>query len=467
MKFFNLLLCAAGVSAVTTACDENLIGNSIIETGSHLIVDSAYTISGESVENSKIQSRTISQLLGKLYAEEYGSLQSDFVTEFMPGTEIDTAGVTVNDIDSIKLHFLMPMGSYTGDSITPMRVSVYKLNKNLPYPIYSDFDPSGYYSKDDMLGATTYTMTMLGQTDSLYTYNSSTGSYVYYRAVDIKLPIQLGRSFFNEYLTNPASYQDPEVFKQFFPGIYATTSYGDGRVINISGTQINLYYKKKTVNDEGNDTIINQVGQYYGVSPEVVTNNNIRLKPSESIKSMISEGNVIVQAPAGYEAKINLPVSKLLDKYYELSESGQTVLNQITFTVPAHEITNDKKIGAPTYLLFLKSSEKDKFFADKKVTDGVNYIYATYNSAEETYTFQIRGYVKQFIDENKEATADDETISLVPVDISFEQSQNSYYYQQTEAKVLTVTPLVSTPSMARIDIAKAKIVATFSKKDFQ
>ena len=91
MKFFNLLLCAAGVSAVTTACDENLIGNSIIETGSHLIVDSAYTISGESVENSKIQSRTISQLLGKLYAEEYGSLQSDFVTEFMPGTEIDTA----------------------------------------------------------------------------------------------------------------------------------------------------------------------------------------------------------------------------------------------------------------------------------------------------------------------------------------------------------------------------------------
>ena len=76
MKFFNLLLCAAGVSAVTTACDENLIGNSIIETGSHLIVDSAYTISGESVENSKIQSRTISQLLGKLYAEEYGSLQS-------------------------------------------------------------------------------------------------------------------------------------------------------------------------------------------------------------------------------------------------------------------------------------------------------------------------------------------------------------------------------------------------------
>ena len=180
---------------------------------------------------------------------------------------------------------------------------------------------------------------------------------------------------------------------------------------------------------------------------------------------MISEGNVIVQAPAGYEAKINLPVSKLLDKYYELSESGQTVLNQITFTVPAHEITNDKKISAPTYLLFLKSSEKDKFFADKKVTDGVNYIYATYDSAEEKYTFQIRGYVKQFIDENKEATADDETISLVPVDMTFEESQSSYY--QTETKVLTVTPQVSAPTMARIDIAKAKIVATFSKKDFQ
>ena len=76
MKIFNLLLCSAAVSAVTTACDENLIGNSIIETESHLIVDSAYTISGESVAASKIRSRTISQLLGRLYAEEYGSLQS-------------------------------------------------------------------------------------------------------------------------------------------------------------------------------------------------------------------------------------------------------------------------------------------------------------------------------------------------------------------------------------------------------
>ena len=467
MKFLNLLLCSAALSAATVACDENLIGNSIIETDSHLIVDSAFTVSGESVENTRIKSRTISQLLGRLYAEEYGTLQSDIVTEFMPVSEIDTAGVTVNDIDSIKMHFLISMGSYTGDSITPMRVSVYRLNKNLTdNDLYSDFDPTGYYSKNDLLGSTTYTMTMLGQTDSLYTYNSSTGSYIYYRAVDIKLPIELGRSFFNEYITNPASYQDPELFNKFFPGVYATTSYGDGRVINIGGTQINLYYKKKTVNDEGNDTIINQVGQYYGVSPEIRTNNCIRLEPSENIKSLIAGGDVVVQAPTGYEAKINIPISKILDRYYELSESGQTVLNQVSFTVPAHEITNGKKIGVPPYLLFVKSNEKDDFFNNKKVTDGINYIYSEYNSSTETYTFYIREYVKQFIDNNKEANRDDETISLIPVDMTFETSSSSYYQTSTEQKVLTVTPMVSSPAMARIDIGKAKIIATFSKKDF-
>ena len=201
------------------------------------------------------------------------------------------------------------------------------------------------------------------------------------------------------------------------------------------------------------------------MSPEIVTNNNIRLQPSEHIKSIISSGDVVIQTPAGYEAKISLPVSKLLDKYYELCESGQTVLNQITFTVPAKKITNGKKIEAPKYLLFVKASEKDKFFDDKKVTDGTNAIYAEYNDSKEAYTFYIREYVKQFIDENKDATTDDETISLVPVDITFEESQNSYY--QTESKVLTVTPQVSAPTMARMDIRKAKIVATFSKKDFQ
>lgn len=460
MKLIKLLSCAT-VILTMAACDENNIGNSILDSDSYLIVDSTFTISGESVENTKIQSRSVSQLLGRLNNSEYGDLQSDIVTEFMPVSEIDTTGVSVNDIDSIKMHFLIPMGSYTGDSITPMRVSVYKLNKNLPYPIYSDFDPSQYYSKSDLLGSSTYTMTMLGQKDTLYTTSSSSSTKIYFRAVDIDLPLSLGRDFYNKYKTNPEIYRNAEEFAKYFPGVYATTTYGNGRVINIGGTQINLYYKKHSTTEEGNDTVIAKTGQYYGVSPQVISNNNIRLVPSKEIKSMISNGDVIVQAPAGYEAKVKLPTRKIVEKFNTLSKNGQTVLNSVSLSIPAESIKNDKNISVPTYLLFIKASEKDEFFKDFKLNDNITSFYAQYSSSTKSYTFSIREFVKQFLS-GSEITDADEEFMIVPVDIEFETVSSGYYSTSSQQVVTSITPQISKPAMVKLNFAKARVVATFS-----
>ena len=133
------MLGAAALFAATTACDDNNIGSSILETEMSLVVDSSFTISGESVATNKIQARTVTKLLGNLRAQEYGTLSSDFVTEFMPSTVIDTSNVTVDNIDSLKLVMTVPFESIVGDTLAPMRVNVYRLNKRLPFPIYSDF----------------------------------------------------------------------------------------------------------------------------------------------------------------------------------------------------------------------------------------------------------------------------------------------------------------------------------------
>ena len=162
----------------------------------------------------------------------------------MPVSSIDTTGVTVNDIDSLRLELLVQMGNWVGDTITPMRVNVYRLNKNLPYPIHSDFDPTGYYSKSDLLGSASYTVSMLNQKDSLYYEDASTRLKHYYREIDVKLPLELGREFFQKYKTNPELYQNPEAFANYFPGIYATTSFGRGRVVQIGGTVLNMFYRK-------------------------------------------------------------------------------------------------------------------------------------------------------------------------------------------------------------------------------
>lgn len=460
MKLFKFLLSSLTILAVATGCDENNIGSSITDVNTHLIVDSTFTITGESVANPEVRSRTVNQLIGKIQAEEYGSLQSDIVTEFMPTAVLDTVGVSVNDIDSVKLHFLSPMGHYTGDSITPMQVSVYKLNKRLPYPIYSNFDPEGYYSKEDLIGRETYAMTMLGQKDTLFTYDNNFNQ-VFYRAIDVKLPLEFGKDLFNKYISNPEIFGDPELFAQYFPGIYATTTFGNGRVTHIAGTQIDLYYKKHTKTEADKDTVIRKVGQYFGVSPEVVTNNNIRLVPSESLKQAVKDGDIIIQAPTGYEARIKFPTRKLVDKYKELSLKGLTVLNNIEFSIPASEIKNDKKIKAPKYLLLVRESEKAEFFEKNKTADNINTFYAEYDKKTNSYRFGMREFIKELITKGKEITDKDEDLLLIPVDVFIESPQGQQSF------VVAITPQLSAPAMVKLDAKDAKIIATFSKKDFQ
>ena len=66
MKINKLMLCIA-VTAATIACDDNNIGKTIAEADSHLVVDSTFTITGQSVNNSKINSRQLKKLTDLFY----------------------------------------------------------------------------------------------------------------------------------------------------------------------------------------------------------------------------------------------------------------------------------------------------------------------------------------------------------------------------------------------------------------
>lgn len=466
------MLCIAATAAII-ACDDNNIGKTIADADSHLVVDSTFTITGQSVSNSKIHSRSVTQILGVIDSPDYGTLNSDFVTEFMPVSVIDTTGVSVNEIDSIRMSMVMQMGAYSGDSITPMRVSVYRLNKNLPYPIYSDFDPKEYYSEKDLLGASSYALTMLNQKDTLFLQDSYSDKRIYYREISVKLPTKMAKDLFNLYKSEPEVYKDPELFAKKFPGIYATTSFGRGRVIQIGGTQLNLYYRKHTKNDKDKDTIVSKVSSYYGTTPEVITNNNIRLKPAKALEDKIAKGEVIIQAPAGYNAKIKFPTKEIVSKINQMKTEGLTVLNNVKVSFPASEIENGNKIGMPNYLLLIRESKVDEFFSKVKLPDNKDSFYASYNSYTKSYDFAIRPFIKKFLDEDKLPTDDDENLILLPVDAGFEIQNNSsnYYYSSNypnEANkiLISITPQITLPTMTQLDIKKAKIIVTCSKKDF-
>ena len=150
MKHLFYVILAASMLLGLYACTDETIGVSITDSVSSIIEDSSFVITGHSVRNDRVQMRTSTKMLGSLQADGFGKLYAEAVTSWMPAIAIDTTGVSAELIDSCRLKLRMPYRSgFTGDSLAPMRLNVYRLNRSLPSPIYSDFDPTGYYDSND------------------------------------------------------------------------------------------------------------------------------------------------------------------------------------------------------------------------------------------------------------------------------------------------------------------------------
>lgn len=446
---------------MVTACNDNTttIGSSLVSDSTEIVIDSSFVLTGHSISHPMVQSRTTNQLLGRINAKGYGAFSSDIVTQFMPTSTLDTTGVTKDDIDSIKLMMFMFTGDFTGDSLAPMGLNVYRLNRQLPSPIYSDFDPTEYYSPNDLIGSTIYTANAL--------YNDSLNK-LGYRTIQVKLPLSMGQELFERYKTNPETFGSPQAFAEWFPGIYIANTFGSGRVTNISETRMNIHFHRHTVvttDSTSRDTIIYGTRSYLAVTPEIVTNNNIDYSMSQELKKMADEGKTLLVAPTGLNAEITLPTKEIINTF--LSKGGNlAVLNTLTMSIPATAIENSYGIEPPSNILMVKSAEREKFFAESKITDDKTSFLAEYDRANKCYVFlNLRPYIMDMM--NKESiTEEDITFTLAPVSVQTESTEATYY-QQAVTYVTNINPYVEKPVMAHLKINNAKITMTFSKQSIK
>jgi hypothetical protein len=454
------------------SCTEETIGTSISDIHSAIVEDSGFVFNGVSVRNTHLRSRSSIQLLGKVNAEGYGTLTSDVVAQFMPTTTIDTVGVHggVEWIDSCFLTMRVAVGDVTGDTLAPMRMDVYKLNKQLPTPIYSDFNPSGYYNTGDLMGSITYSATELNRVVS---YSSSGSTAAIYYEVNVPIPVSYARDLFTQYKNNPATFSSPKEFANYFPGVYITNSYGQGHVMNFYDIEFVTYYRKYDKISEDQDTIYPSCTQsYMAITPEVVYNNNITLDVDDQVENMIANGDAIVMGPAGYEVRADFPIQEIIDKFKADSKEGLGVINSLTLKIPAEKVVNKYDIAPPKYLLMVKESYRDEFFEKDTLTNNKDAFYAEYDDQEDNYVFTgLRSYVLDIID-NKGGVApeSDTKFVIMPIDVTIYSNSSSssyYYYYTTSATTEVVTkiaPAVSTPSIARLRLDKAKLKLVYSKQ---
>lgn len=459
-----LTLALASTAAVSTySCQDSQgeVGGSLVQGTVEIMVDSDFTVTGSSLANSRVQSRTTTQLLGAIRAKGYGTLRSDYVTQMLPTNLIDTVGIDASAVDSVKLLLVFDKDGFVGDSMAPIGVNVYPLNQMLPYPIYSDDSPAQYYDPAELLGSAAFSAA--GYNDSI-----AGGDYRY---VYVTLPRQTGVDFFNKFVEDPTLFSNPQRFcREYCQGFYVQAAFGSGRVTRITDTRWVLYYHKtyQAVDTLGQayDSIVPAYGIYMAAAPEMVANSNIVFSPDDAVKQMVDDGRAVAVTPAGYDVEVKFPIEEIIRRYKE-NAGDLSVINTLTFKVPARKVVNDRGIGMPVNMLMVLSREKDDFFAKNKLPDNVTSFNTTYSSADTAYVFsEMRAYLVEML-KKETLTPEDYTFTITPIAVETESSANSYYGQASSQTINAVTPMVAMPSMVELKLDKSEIKLSFSRRNLE
>lgn len=457
--FYILALCTG---AILNGCDDEVsqIGGSLSEGTLQIFADSLeLEVASQSVAVSSFDSRSQSHLLGRLSSDEFGDLSCSFVGQMMAVSNMSIPdSIDVNRVDSIKMIFSMPRGQFMGDSLAPQQLTVYRLSKQLPSDIKSDFDPSAYYSSSDLLGKKTYTLSNLTLTDTVKANRKDI-------RIDIDLPKSFGEEIFTAYRTHPETFQWPETFNKFFPGIYVTRTFGSGCVANAKKVEMMLYYHflaNKAFTEDGVTTIrqihIRDSVALFATAPEVLSSTNVEFKPAGYIKDKIAAGETILTSPGGFNARISFPAQTIVDKFIDRDKT-LAVISGLKFTIPAMVVSNNLGLTPPPYLLMIKTGEIEDFFANNKVPDDVSSFYAKYSSTSGEYVYNnMREYILPLI-ESEHCEESDMDFTLIPVNI---ETQSYTYNSKTYTVVTSCTPYMQRLSMVRLDTSAARIVFTYS-----
>lgn len=470
MKHLFRVILAAIVLVGLYSCTDETIGISITDSVSSIIEDSSFVITGQSVINDRVQMRTTTKMLGDLSAAGYGRVTASAVTMWMPAAALDTTGLTSESIDSCRLILRVPYSNgYTGNAQSPMRLDVYRLNRQLTSPIYSDFDPTGYYDPSDLLASESYSPTSgwIEVADPLYLSSGTTQDTV--RVISVPMPVTLAQEVYNAYKEDPSRFSSPRTFADIFPGIYITNSYGSGHVLNIGATEFNVYFHRHVVLNDTTEVDSAYVQTYMASTPEVVSNNIIRYEIDDALKQMVNAGQAVIAAPAGYEVQLRFPIQDIIDKYKANVGNNQSIINKLTLELPVSVPVTEYNIQPPTYLLMVKTSKKDDFINGDSLTNSKDSFYAVYDSTNKCYVFSgLRDYVLNIINnQGGVATEDDFNFTVTPVDVTtytYPQSYSYYGYSSSSTVVTKISPMVSRPAVAELLLDKAKVKISYSKQ---
>lgn len=466
----KILLQAAGLVFLGSLCpilsscedDVSAIGSGMVPSEVNISVDSTtFDLKGHVIEAMAFDSRSTTTLIGSINTPEFGRLRCSYVTQLLPSESISIPdSISPANIDSVRMILRVPRALITGDSLSPQQATVYRLTEQLPKNILSNWNPEGKYSPTP-LGKSNYTLSAISM-------GSSANISKDVISLRVPMPKKLGEDALRKYREDPSLFLWPQDFAKEFPGLYITSTFGKGCIASVTYTQIYVYtHHNETVSEKIDSTYVTKIKSvrdstcFFTSAPEVLSSNIIDFTPSETLRSRIADGEILLTSPGGYHVSFTFPAEKVLEEFrkknYDLA-----VINNLSLSIPGEKISNDLGIDVPPTLLLIQKMKVETFFAENKVPDNITSFIMKWNSTTGKYTVSsMRPYIME-LNSKDTITEEDTEFVVIPVSTKSETVQTSD--DTTIEYTTSCEPYLAGPTIVKLNIDKSTIVFTFSNQ---
>lgn len=438
-KFIAILTFAA---LMLTACDDTTdnVGISLTNSLDNLQISTdTFMVSTRSIAADSVLSRSTLGYLGKIRDPETGGyITGNFMTQFhiQENYQFPDAdkmankkdGMIVADSCELRLYY----DKFYGDSLAPMKLTAYEMSKPMSEAntYYSNFDPmrNGYVNANGLQVDKVYTLTDQQVSkkirwDKSYTKNIKIKLNQPYTDKDGNKYKNYGTYILNQYYQHHGYFKNSMTFAQHVvPGFYFKHVSGLGAMAYIFRTQLNVYF---SFIDKGKPHT--GTASFYGT--EEVLQTSTMENDRKTINELVSdEKNTYLKSPAGIFTEITIPVEEI----YKGHEKDSINAAKIQLKRINDKVKTKFALDIPKTVLLIQKDSLYSFFEHKRVADYKTSFLATYDRANNSYTFNNIGSVIKVMKLKKDAgklSKDWNKLVVIPVTTS--------YYTINQTQILT------------------------------
>ena len=433
------------LTAAISSCSEDTstLGYSLTSDVDRFTIETdTFDITTRSIAAGSVLSRNAYSYLGRIKDPETGTyIKCDYTMQFsLLESEANSLfkssesifGRDENNqpiVDSCNVHILI--NTYQGDSLTAMKLALMELNKPMKSTdaIYTDYDPEAAGIVRTDVGAVrsekVYSASDLTLSDSMRNVYR-TGKYFAYVKVPLnKEYIDKDGKKYNNYGTYIMRkyYENSSYFKNFnsfirnvCPGFYIKSTDGQGIIIEVAFTQLNIYYRYKS------DDVVYSASCSLNSTDEVLKATHISYDKTGIDKLVENDTCTYLKTPAGIYTEVTLPIDDIKKGH----ENDTITSAKVTFTrMRPRSDLSEVILEEPTQVLLIEKDSLKSFFEDNGTPDNMKAYLATYNSNQKTYSFNNLSYMINRMYARKGQSENWNKAVLIPVEIQSNSSSTA------------------------------------------